>query len=46
MHTIVEGIQLEDEQDIETEEDDNIVLEGTEVVTPSDKIYSTYCEGG
>ena len=28
-------MQLEDEQDIETEEDDNIVLEGTEVVTPS-----------
>ena len=33
-NTIVEGIQLEDEQDIETEEDDNIVLEGTEVITP------------
>ena len=35
MRTIVEGIQLEDEQEVETQEDDNIVLDGTEVVTPS-----------
>ena len=32
--TIVEGIQLEDEQEVETQEDDNIILDGTEVVTP------------
>ena len=32
--SIVEGIQLEDEQDFEPDEGDSIVLEGTEVVTP------------
>ena len=42
--TIVEGIQLEDEQEVETQEDDNIVLDGTEVVTPSCKVYQTYCK--
>ena len=38
--SIVEGIQLEDEQDFEPDEGDSIVLDGTEVVTPPAKYFS------
>ena len=38
--SVVEGIQLEDEQDFEPDEGDSIVLDGTEVVTPPAKYFS------
>ena len=43
-NTITEGIELEQEQDFETEEGDNIILDGTEIATPP-KIHLPYCKG-
>ena len=41
-NTITEGIELEQEQDFETEEGDNIILDGTEIATPPPRfIYHT-----